>query len=402
MLPNLDLKVRPLDALAAALSVVGHAAAGTFLTNRVVIGAPEYWPKAPLILGFWWAWPLLGLANALAVSRRGGLARAMLLPKTPGRLWALGFALLGARWLAQEVGRKSHPRMVPARVRLLGSEAHDLRDDIFRHEGLAASGVRGAVRRANEIYRLEVRSYEIALDRLPPALDGFTIVQVSDVHYAHFSSAEFVRRYVDMVVEMSADFVALTGDYQTYPRDVEKVARLLAPLGQWSCRDRGGRGVAAVLGNHDREAGAEHVTDALRRARIPVLNNEHIRLERGGASLYVAGVADPWSPWHNLDLALLGIPEGACTVLLAHVPDYLDTDSAGRVDFQLSGHNHGGQIKIPGLGALLVSSRYGRRYDEGFFTRAGTLMYVSRGLGGKPPVRFGSLPEITRFVLRPA
>jgi predicted MPP superfamily phosphohydrolase len=127
-----------------------------------------------------------------------------------------------------------------------------------------------------------------------------------------------------------------------------------------------------------------------------------MRLERGEASLYIAGVADPWSPWHNLDLALLGIPGGACTVLLAHVPDYLDTDSAGRVDLQLSGHNHGGQIKIPGLGALLVSSRYGRRYDEGFFTRRGTIMYVSRGLGGKPPVRFGSLPEITRFVLRPA
>jgi hypothetical protein len=245
-----------------------------------------------------------------------------------------------------------------------------------------------------------VRSYEVALNRLPPEFDGFTIVQVSDVHYGHFSSAEFVRRYVEMVERMSPHFVALTGDYQTYPRDVETVARLLVPIGEWSCRERGGRGVAAVLGNHDREAGAEHVADALRRAGIPVLNNEHMRLERGGASLYVAGVADPWSPWHNLDLALLGIPEGACTVLLAHVPDYLDTHSAGRVDLQLSGHNHGGQIKVPGLGSLLVSSRYGRRYDEGFFALRGTLMYVSRGLGGKPPVRFGSLPEITRFVLR--
>jgi predicted MPP superfamily phosphohydrolase len=400
MPPKLDLKVRPLDALAAALSVTGHAAAGTFLTNRVVIGAPEYWPKAVLILGFWWAWPLLGLANALAVGWRGGLARAMLLPTTPGRLWALLFAALGARWLAQEALRKLHPRTLPANVRPLGTVEHDLRGHVFRHEGVDATGVRGAVRRANEMYRLEVRSYEVTLDRLPPAFDGFAIVQVSDVHYAHFSSAEFVRRYVDMVVEMSPDFVALTGDYQTYPRDVEKVARLLAPLGEWSCAERGGHGAAAVLGNHDREAGAEHVADALRRARIPVLNNEHMRLERGGASLYIAGVADPWSPWHNLDLALLGIPEGACTVLLAHVPDYLDTHAADRVDFQLSGHNHGGQIKIPGLGALLVSSRYGRRYDEGFFTRAGTLMYVSRGLGGKPPVRFGSLPEITRFVLR--
>ncbi len=399
---RLNLKVRPLDALAALLSVTGHAAAGTFVTNRVVIGAPEYWPKAVLILGHWGAWPLLGLVNAFAAGRGGGIARNILRPTTAGRLWALGFAALGARAIAQEVFRKRHPRTLPARVRLLGSEQHDLRGRILQHEGLSGSGVRGAVRRVNEIYRLELRSYEVALDRLPPAFDGFTIVQISDVHYAHFSSAEFVRRYVDMVVQMSPDFVALTGDYQTYPRDVEKVARLLAPFGEWSCRERGGKGAAAVLGNHDREAGAEHVDDALRRAGIPVLNNEHMRIKRGEASLYIAGVADPWSPWHNLDLALLGIPRGACTVLLAHVPDYLDTDSAGRVDLQLSGHNHGGQIKIPGLGALLVSSRYGRRYDEGFFTRRGTIMYVSRGLGGKPPVRFGSLPEITRFVLRPA
>jgi predicted MPP superfamily phosphohydrolase len=399
---KLSLRVRPLDALAAALDVVGHAAAGTFLTNRVVIGAPEYWPKALLILGHWGAWPLLGLLNAWLAGRRGGLARAMLWPSTPGRLWALFFAALGARWLAQEAARKRHPRTLPATVRALGTEAHDLREHVFRYEGLSGSGVRGALRRANEIYRLEVRSYEVALDCLPPQFDGFTLVQISDVHYGQFSSAEFVRSYVDMVVGWSSDFIALTGDYQTYPRDVESVARLLAPLGQWSRRERGGRGVAAVLGNHDHEAGAEHVADALRRAGIPVLNNEHMRIERGGASLYVAGVADPWSPWHNLDLALLGIPEGACTVLLAHVPDYLDMASAGRVALQLSGHNHGGQIKVPGLGALLVSSRYGRRYDEGFFAHGGTLMYVSRGLGGKPPVRFGSLPEVTRFVLRSA
>ncbi|HET9493546.1 MAG TPA: hypothetical protein VFR15_04895 [Chloroflexia bacterium] len=151
MPPIFHLKVRPLDALAMALSVTGHAAAGTFLTNRVVIGSPEYWPKAVLILGFWWAWPLLGLANALAVGRRGGLARAMLPPTTPGRLWALGFGALGARWLVQEAARKLHPRTLPADVKPLGTVEHDLRDHVFRHEGVDASGMRGAVRRANEM-----------------------------------------------------------------------------------------------------------------------------------------------------------------------------------------------------------------------------------------------------------
>ncbi|MEO5952079.1 MAG: metallophosphoesterase, partial [Chloroflexia bacterium] len=99
------------------------------------------------------------------------------------------------------------------------------------------------------------------------------------------------------------------------------------------------------------------------------------------------------------DRALFGAPASTCTILLAHLPDYL-VESAGKVDFQLSGHNHGGQIKLPWLGALLVSSRYSRRYVEGFFKRKGTIMYVSRGIGGKPPIRLGSKPEITRFMLR--
>jgi predicted MPP superfamily phosphohydrolase len=200
---------------------------------------------------------------------------------------------------------------------------------------------------------------------------------------------------------MSPDLVALTGDYQTYPQDVEEIARLLAPLGIWSGEARGGKGVVAVLGNHDHEAGKARVTDALRRAGIPVLSNSHIRLTRGGTDLYIVGVADPWSGRADLDRALHRVPNSVCTVLLAHVPDYL-VESAGRVDLQLSGHNHGGQIKLPFLGALLVSSRYGRRYVEGFHRRSGTLMYVSRGIGGKPAIRLGSKPEITRFILRSA
>jgi predicted MPP superfamily phosphohydrolase len=102
----------------------------------------------------------------------------------------------------------------------------------------------------------------------------------------------------------------------------------------------------------------------------------------------------------DLALALQGIPQGSCTILLAHVPDYLLTSAGKGVDLQLSGHNHGGQVNMPVLGPLLVSSRYGRRYADGFHKMDGTLMYACRGLGGKPAVRFNCKPELARFVLR--
>jgi uncharacterized protein len=391
---------RALDSAGVLLNLTGHTAVGTFLTNRLWMGAPETLPKIALIVGHLGLWGLLGLVNSWIVGRRG-FTRGILLPGTPGRVWALLFTVLGARWLAQETLRLRHPRHQPEEVLSTTVERHDLRGHVLAYEGKATSGLRGRLNYLNEIYDVEVITHEVALPRLPEEFDGFTILQISDVHHGHFASGEFVRCYIELCTQMAPDLIALTGDYQTYPKDVEYVSHLLAPLGEGSKRERGGEGVVAVLGNHDHEAGAEHVMDALQRAGIRVLNNDNVRIERGAASLYVAGVADPWTPWRvNLDQALLGIPEGACTVLLAHVPDFFVRSAGSRIDLQLAGHNHGGQIKLPVIGPMLVSSRYGRRYAEGFFKRKNTLMYVSRGLGGKPPVRWHSKPEIGRLVMR--
>jgi predicted MPP superfamily phosphohydrolase len=133
-----------------------------------------------------------------------------------------------------------------------------------------------------------------------------------------------------------------------------------------------------------------------------VLSNEHVSFERDGASLYVGGVADPWSGRADLQRTLHGVPGGSCVVLLAHVPDYVVEASIEDVDFQLSGHVHAGQIKLPFVGAILSPSRYGRRYIEGFYLHGRTLMYVSRGLGGHPPVRLWCNPEVAVLKLRSA
>ncbi|HEX9987800.1 MAG TPA: metallophosphoesterase [Chloroflexia bacterium] len=396
----MTLLYKTVNALLMALCIIGHAAAGIFLTNTRLLGLRETEGKLFILLGNMAAWPLLGLVQALRSGGFSGFALSLLRPGSFAWLWRVAFTLLGARWLAQEVYRLRHPRPDPPELLSTQVESVDMRREITEFEGKARTRPAGILHRLNEIYALEVITHEVKLDRLPPEFDGFTILQISDVHYAHFLSAEYVRRYVDLCIDFSPDLIVLTGDYQTYPGDVECAARLLSPLGEWSRRDRSGMGTLAVMGNHDRDAGLAAVSHALRRAGIRVLNNEHVRLEREGASLYIAGVADPWGLKADLPLALHGIPAGSCTILLAHVPDFLVTAAGRGVDLQLSGHNHGGQVKLPLLGPVLVSSRYGRRYAGGFHKMHATLMYASRGLGGKPPIRFGCKGEITRFMLR--
>jgi predicted MPP superfamily phosphohydrolase len=389
-----------LNTIAIASNVIGHSAVGVFLTNRLLMGVQETRAKPYLITGHVLGWPLAALAHARSSGGLKGFARSLLWPISLGRAWRLAFTILGLRWVVQETYRKLRPQAAFPEVSHTGTRSVDLRNEIISHEGLPAAGWRGLLNRANELYNLEIITYEVRLRRLPHQFDGFTIAHLSDTHHAPIISAEFTRRCVEMALELSPDLVALTGDYQYYSPNVEMGAKLLAPIGEWSRRERGGKGVFAVLGNHDVGSGKARVTNALHRVGIPVLDNAHVRLEKEGASLYVAGVADPWSRRADLNKALAGIPEGSCAILLAHVPDYLVEAAGERVDLQLSGHNHGGQIQVPVLGPLLVASRYGRRYVEGFYKRTGTLMYVSCGLGGKPPIRWRARPDITFLVLR--
>ncbi|MEO5952999.1 MAG: metallophosphoesterase, partial [Chloroflexia bacterium] len=283
-----------LNLLAALVSMAGHGAASTYLANRVLIGAPERLPKSVLMVGHMALWQFIGAGNALAVGRRGFL-RAILFPNTFGRKWSFFFTLIGARWLAQEIYRKRNP--TPALKEVLSTSVRrvDMRDQIIAHEGMATIGIKGRINRANEMYDLEFVTHELRLPNLPAEFDGFSLLQISDVHYMAASSAEFVRRYVALTLEMEPDLIALTGDYQTYPQDIEGATKLLSPIGAWSREKRDGKGVIAILGNHDREAGEDRVVNALHRADIPTLSNQHVIFTRGEHSICIAGVADPWS-----------------------------------------------------------------------------------------------------------
>ncbi len=382
-----------------ALYEAGLSVVAAFTTNTRIVGVRDSHVKPLIILANVAAWPLLGLLDVLRIGGVNGFLASLARPASLRWLWRVFFTLLGARYIAQEVHRRLHPRPYPQE--LIRTEAYsvDIREDVARAEGITLRGIQALKHRINEIYELEVTTREIYLERLSADFDGFTIVQLSDIHYGDFTSAEFVRRMVSEATGLSPDLIALTGDYQTHSKDIKCAAHLLSPIGAWS-QERGGDKALAVLGNHDNWAGTAAVTDALREVGIKVLNNNHVELRRGRASLYITGVADTWSLRTDLPLALHGIPPVACTILLAHVPDFLVTSALYNVDLQLSGHIHGGQVKLPVVGAVFSSSRYNRRYLEGVYKRDRTLMYVSRGLGGHPPFRWGSKPELARLILR--
>ena len=389
-----------LNIIAVALHVIGYTVAGVFVANTRLVGWEVRRYKQIVIVANLLLWPLVGFVRSFGHGGFRGFLRSLLLPFSKGWLPRALFVALGTRYLAQEVYRRTHPEPLPGEVLSMEVEDADLTSHVLKaglpdnpYMRLVPSGL-------NHVFRLQVSTHTVRLSGLPRQFDGFSIVQLADFHHGSFTSEEFVRCVVQKTLQLSPDLVVLTGDTQTEQRDVEDVARLLAPLGEWSRRERDGLGVLAVLGNHDRfDESDAHVTDALRRAGIRVLHNEHVALERHGERLYVAGVADPWSQRADIDLALHGIPQGSCTLLLCHLPDYLATASRYPVALMLSGHNHGGQIKLPLIGHVLVSSRYNRRYAEGFHKLNDTLMYISNGLGGYPPIRWGARPEIARIVL---
>ncbi|HVB40668.1 MAG TPA: metallophosphoesterase [Terriglobales bacterium] len=237
----------------------------------------------------------------------------------------------------------------------------------------------------------EINHLQLQLPHLPPALEGLRIAHLSDIHYGLFLSSRSLSRILDLTQAQRPDLIAITGDFVTQsPAFVEPVsemlARLRAPLGVW-----------AVLGNHDFRSGAERVTRALRQQGIKVLRNQRRLLRHGATRFQIAGIDD--SRQHPDVAAALGgrgrAPEAPFTLLLAHNPLELEPAARCGVDLVLSGHTHGGQIKL-GFAAQL----YERYLPAGLLTSGETQMYVSRGLGKViVPMRVGAPPELAFLTL---
>jgi uncharacterized protein len=294
------------------------------------------------------------LARALLVLSRGGPG-----PDEPGRRLAL------------------------ARVVALASAAFGLAGGAA---GLA--GALGAVR---------VDRVRVTLRRLPGALAGTRIVQISDVHVGPTIGRDFLERVVAQVNALEPDVVAITGDL--VDGRVERLREHVAPLASLAAK----RGVFFVTGNHEYYSGVAEWLDELGRLGVRVLRNERVSIGEGEASFDLAGV-DDWSsaraaPGHGHDLrrALAGRDEGRELVLLAHQPKCAAEAAELGVGLQLSGHTHGGQI-FPWN--FLV--RLQQPFVAGLHKLHDTLIYVNRGTGyWGPPMRLGSPAEITCLELYP-
>jgi uncharacterized protein len=244
-----------------------------------------------------------------------------------------------------------------------------------------------------EPYMLTVEHQPIVLRRLPKELDGFRIVQLSDVHHGPFSSTEQIERAVQTANRLRPDIIALTGDY------ISRERHYAAPCAEMLGRLEAKYGVYAVLGNHDHWTDAALITDLFRAEGITVLINQGVHFEHRGASFWLAGVDDTMVGLEDIPLSLAGARKDEMKLLLAHNPIVLRRAVRAGVDLVLSGHTHGGQVAL--RSERSASGRPRRRLLKGLGRQGNTQIYVNRGLGTVIlPVRYGCPPEVSLLELR--
>lgn len=236
---------------------------------------------------------------------------------------------------------------------------------------------------------LEWRRHEVHLPRLPPALDGLRVVQVSDVHASPVTPLSWVRAAVDRINADPPDLFVITGDLVTeHPEFAEGVAQELG-------RVRSRLGSFAILGNHDWWQCGPALSRALESAGIHHLQNASVVIQ----GLRLVGVDDHSTGHCDLDRAFAGVGPSEPSLLLMHSPDLIVPAAPSGIGLALAGHTHGGQVRLPWYGALIVPSEHG--FQQGFYEYGGARLYVNRGLGTLDlRVRTFCRPEVAEFVLR--
>jgi hypothetical protein len=272
------------------------------------------------------------------------------------------------------------------------------RRNFLRIAGLSAAGglvaLAGGLAIVDESQDPVVERVLIPIRGLHPALEGFSIAQMTDIHLLPYTRPELLQRSVEMANALKPDLTVLTGDYVWRMRSAAiELAPLLAGL-------NARYGVYSVMGNHDYWLDIGAVQAAFDAARLPVLYNGGRSIGVGKAVLYLAGMDDGWAGRPDMKLALDQAPKGAPIVLLLHEPDLADqTAMDPRVSLQLSGHTHGGQVLVPGKPPFF-QPYLGMKYPYGLYKIQNLWLYTNRGLGCiSVPLRINCPPEISQFIL---
>ncbi|HWY20924.1 MAG TPA: metallophosphoesterase [Candidatus Acidoferrum sp.] len=252
--------------------------------------------------------------------------------------------------------------------------------------------------------RVRVVRQDFFLPRWPERLSGFTVALLSDFHYDPYFSVHPLHAAIPMVNDLHPDLIVLGGDFVSVPTigDDRKAAFAAEPCARLLRQMTPPFGLWAVLGNHDEGTDHRHVTRALQSENIQVLANQSQAIERDGARIWLAGVNDVLSKTADLSKTLRRVPAGEAVILLAHEPDFADEAAKFPIDLQLSGHSHGGQVRIPLLPPLYLP-KMAKKYIWGRYQVGPLALYTTAGLGTiGVPMRLNCPPEIALLTLRPS
>ncbi|HEX8408122.1 MAG TPA: metallophosphoesterase [Thermoanaerobaculia bacterium] len=398
--------LRPLFFSLLFLALVGDARVFFFVMNRIVFGnhrdekSPYHWllyAVPPLLLALTLLfWPLHSWIRDAADNR---LVERLTPEPIERVIWSLTLAKIGSAWLFIAAGIGAYWIMDRLRVLVRGEETvagtRTFAPEVVKlrkaHIPFASLRKLGA---HNDLYDLEVTRHEVFVDNLPRSFDGYRIAFLTDTHVASFHRRAFFREAVAQAMKFDPDLVLLGGDFVSFERHIPLMAELL--LTDLSARD----GVYAVLGNHDYWANADGVVAAMTARGVRFIINRSIAIRRGDDHIVLAGIDELYRGKPDIDAAFARVDAKTPCIGLSHHPDIIGELDDRRIDLLLCGHTHGGQIRFPFFGSVVVPSKHEARYASGFHRAGSVLMYVSRGIGAIPPLRILCRPEVATFTLR--
>lgn len=379
------------------LALSGHVFLWVALVNRLhavaiphrvirVLTAICFACLALVPVGFGWWFVSAGIAVLGGLHRRQIPAAAVFYL---GACWAAA-AVTIFWWVWRVATRRS-----PAVLRWHRTRSLETDDDLRSVDSAGCAHHFLVHLPGNEILQLEVTQRAIDVARLAPALDGLSIVHLSDFHFTGRVGKAYFQQIVRHSNRMEPDLVAITGDVVDKPEYIDWVPDTLGRL-------RSRFGVCFVLGNHDLRVDTDRLRRTLADSGLVDLGGRWIQLEIRGEPVVLAGNELPWiAPAADMTNCPQRSGDGGpLRIVLSHSPDQLDWARAQDADLLLAGHTHGGQIRLPLIGAIFAPSADGVKYASGVFYTPPTVLHVTRGVSGQLPVRLNCPPEMAHLVLR--
>lgn len=371
-------------------ALLGHTVLWVSLVNRIHSRGVKRWIVDGATLAFVSAWAVIPLAYLMAISGAGSLTAAAenAGAAATGYAW-LAVAVLAVGTLARVVFAL-HPERRGVARQIDSTPIATPTDEPL----LTPAAGFWARLPGNQVVSPRLVTEELFIPRLPRELDGLRVAHLSDLHMSGRVAKRFFEAVIDATLAAEPDLIALTGDLVEYqPQHAwleDTLLRLSAPEGVWFVR-----------GNHDAKHDHRAMIETLEAGGLVYAGGRAIDRQVSGRVVRFVGNEVPWYRPPG-DPAVDERAGDRFVLCLAHGPDQFRWAERSGVDLMLAGHNHGGQVRVPGLGAVVTPSIHGTRYNGGAFRRVRTVMHVTRGVGSLEPVRYHCPPEVAMLVLRGA